>query len=70
MALGINALPTGNLSCVWSATSDIGIIPMYAKGIFVASGADGILIGVDTSCRIYIAFRNGTVWSSVSVYSK
>lgn len=63
----ISAAPSETNCCYFfNATKDISIggmtMPQYSKGIFVSNGADATIYGVDTTGRLFTAFRNGTSW--------
>ena len=60
--IGITELPQENYSYIWSANTIIDKINTYSKGIFIAAGADGILIGVITDGRIVYGYRSKTEW--------
>lgn len=59
-------------SYVFTAASTFKItgaieIPMYAKGIFISSGSDGVLLAVKSDAGLIVAFRNGTVWNAAKI---
>lgn len=64
----IHNLPTTHCDPLfWHAGSQVPCgslyIPTYSKGVYVDSGSDAIIIGVDSSTNIYVGFRNGTTWT-------
>lgn len=42
--------------------------PVYAKGIFISVGKDGVLIAVDAESNLFTAFRNKSSWTARKVF--
>jgi hypothetical protein len=42
-------------------------LPQYTKGIFISpydsTEVDGVLLAVDSSAKLYVAFRNNSSWN-------
>lgn len=64
----LSAVPSETGGCFYPATLTASVtfgavtIPAYTKGFYCCSGADAVFLGIDSSCNVYAAFRNGTTW--------
>lgn len=63
MTIAIKELPQEQYSYIWTADGIIDKIHKYSKGIFIAGGKDGALIGVIPDGRMVYGYRSGTTWN-------
>lgn len=63
MTIAIKELPQEQYSYIWSADGMIDKINKYSKGIFIAGGKDGALIGVIPDGRMVYGYRSGSTWN-------
>lgn len=61
--IAIKELPQEQYSYIWTADGIIDKIHKYSKGIFIAGGKDGALIGVIPDGRMVYGYRSGTTWN-------
>lgn len=61
--IAIKELPHEQYSYIWTADGIIDKINKYSKGIFIAGGKDGMLIGVIPDGRMVYGYRSGTTWN-------
>lgn len=61
--IAIKELPQEQYSYIWTAGGIIDKIHKYSKGIFIAGGKDGVLIGVIPDGRMVYGYRSGTTWN-------
>lgn len=61
--IAIKELPQEQYSYIWSADGIIDKINKYSKGIFIAGGKDGALIGVIPDGRMVYGYRSGSTWN-------
>ena len=62
LTIPIKELPQEQYSYIWNADEPFDKVTRFSKGIFAATGKDGVLIGVLPEGYLIYGYRSGSTW--------